>query len=192
MTLRAMWDALSAWPAGLRLWGEAVSDALDAPSSAVPGTKRSVTVDGGDLQLVGDADAPGASKRYGTDSEGVRGWQDADDAPPGVKGSLEVDGGDLQLVGDEDNPDPHRVYGTDSEGVRGWRPPPPTTIVHQLADRSWSHEVPARDAESPRYELRGWDDPADATHGIATPANLDDLDVWLDLNDYGITPPWEV
>ncbi len=77
MTLRAMWDALSVWPSGLRLWGEAVSDACDGPSSAVPGTKRSVTVDGGDLQLVGDEDAPAAGRVYGTDSEGVRGWHAA-------------------------------------------------------------------------------------------------------------------
>ena len=131
MTLRAMWDALSAWPAGLRLWGAAVSDALDAPSSPVPGTKRSVTVDGGDLQLVGDADAPGASKRYGTDHEGVRGWQDADDAPPGAKGSLEVDDGDLQLDGDSTSPAAGLAYSTDHEGNRGWHQPPNGWVLVQ-------------------------------------------------------------
>ena len=64
------------------------------------------------------------------------------------------------------------------------------TVVHQNDDRSWSADVPSRATDEPRYELRGWDDPADAANGIETPANLTDLDVWLDLNEFGIAPPW--
>lgn len=37
--------------------------------------KRSIESDAGELQLVGDVDAPGASKVYGTNGAGVRGWQ---------------------------------------------------------------------------------------------------------------------
>lgn len=64
------------------------------------------------------------------------------------------------------------------------------TVIHQLDDRSWSADVPARTDDQPRIELRGWDDPSDATNGVDTPANIDDLDVWLDMSDYGITAPW--
>lgn len=62
--------------------------------------------------------------------------------------------------------------------------------IHQLDDRSWSADVPSRTTSGQRVELRGWDDPADVTNGVDTPANLTDLDVWLDMGEYGITEPW--
>lgn len=39
--------------------------------------RRSVQLDSGFLQLVGDVDSPGNNKLYGTNGAGVRGWQDA-------------------------------------------------------------------------------------------------------------------
>ena len=65
------------------------------------------------------------------------------------------------------------------------------TVIHQLGDRSWSADVTSRSADEPRYELRGWDDPEDATNGVDGATNITDLDVWLDLNEFGIAPPWE-
>ena len=38
--------------------------------------KNSVEIDDGDIQLVGDADAPGNDKVYGTDGTGTKGWKD--------------------------------------------------------------------------------------------------------------------
>ena len=63
--------------------------------------------------------------------------------------------------------------------------------IHQLSDRSWSSSVPSRDPADPRVELRGWDDPEDETNGVTGRENITDLDVWLDLNEFGIAPPWE-
>jgi len=39
-------------------------------------SKASIETDDGDLQLVGDADAPGNNKVYGTDGTGAKGWKD--------------------------------------------------------------------------------------------------------------------
>lgn len=38
--------------------------------------KNSIKDDGGDLQLVGDEDNPGATKVYGTNAAGIKGWYD--------------------------------------------------------------------------------------------------------------------
>ena len=65
-----------------------------------------------------------------------------------------------------------------------------TSVLHQLDDRSWSAAVPERDPDDPRVELRGWDDPEDETNGVTGRENITDLDVWLDLNEFGIAPPW--
>ena len=66
-----------------------------------------------------------------------------------------------------------------------------TTVLHQLDDRSWSGSVPARTAGQPRLEFRSWDDPEDVINGVVGKENITDLDVWLDLNQFGIAPPWE-
>lgn len=42
--------------------------------STPPGVKNSIEIDSGDLQLVGDNNTPGASKYYGTDSGGTKGF----------------------------------------------------------------------------------------------------------------------
>lgn len=54
----------------------------EADTDAHKGQRRSVELDEGDLQLVGDVDAPGADKVYGTDEEGARTWREV---PPGME-----------------------------------------------------------------------------------------------------------
>ena len=55
-------------------------------------SKNSIETDDGDLQLVGDADAPGNDKVYGTDGTGTKGWKD--DPAGGAADDGNVLGGD--------------------------------------------------------------------------------------------------
>ena len=88
------------------------------------------------MQLVGDADAPGNTKYYGTNGSGTKGFYpledekvkaDEDDETPGyldekVRYSLEVNAAadKMQLVGDEDAPGNTQYYGTNESGDKGF------------------------------------------------------------------------
>jgi hypothetical protein len=67
--------------------GDVPADQLGNVSGGGVTAKNSVEVDDGDLQLVGDADAPGNDKVYGTDGSGVKGWKDN---PAGGDGLVEA------------------------------------------------------------------------------------------------------
>ncbi len=59
-------------------WNAGTGDTqiLNKPTiPTVPGTKNSLQIDDGSLQLVGDTASPGAHKTYGTDSSGNRVWK---------------------------------------------------------------------------------------------------------------------
>jgi hypothetical protein len=67
----------------------------------VPGTKNSIEVDSGDLQLVGDSATPGNNKVYGTDGSGNKGWKNdpsgsgAVDSVNGQTGTVVLDADDI-------------------------------------------------------------------------------------------------
>ncbi|MGB1561541.1 MAG: hypothetical protein ACPHN2_08595 [Sinimarinibacterium flocculans] len=72
-------SALADWMEALGEWmGEegAASEAHINDPDAHKGQKRSVELDGEDIQLVGDVDSPGVNKVYGTNAAGARGWKD--------------------------------------------------------------------------------------------------------------------
>lgn len=89
-----------------------------------------LTGTGRTFQLVNDVATPGASRYYGTDATGTRGWYAA---PAYVPDTRRLDtihsltgGGDLTadrtitLVNDVAAPGTRKFYGTDINGVRGW------------------------------------------------------------------------
>ncbi|MFA5337413.1 MAG: glycine-rich domain-containing protein [Candidatus Omnitrophota bacterium] len=53
------------------------SDSDAAPGALTAKVKKSIVVDGNQLQLSGDASSPGNDKVYGTNSSGVKGWYDS-------------------------------------------------------------------------------------------------------------------
>jgi len=60
---------------GAAHWESATLTIDELGTAATAGIKRSVEIDSGDLQLVGDQDAPGNNKVYGTDAAGNRIWR---------------------------------------------------------------------------------------------------------------------
>lgn len=114
--------------------------------------QQSITKDASGLKLSGDTATPGATKVYGTDGAGARGWQTpssgytdeqaqdavgamADsqslvytDATPllAVKTQFSItkDASGLKLDGDAATPGNNKVYGTDGSGVKGWKVDP--------------------------------------------------------------------
>ena len=55
------------------------------------------------------------------------------------------------------------------------------TIV-ELSTGVWSGDAPARDPGVNPIEFRSVTDPADATNGITTPANINARDRWVELD----------
>lgn len=114
--------------------------------------QQSITKDASGLKLSGDAATPGATKVYGTDGSGVKGWQTPSsgytdeqaqdavgamsdsqslvytDATPllavKVQQSITKDASGLKLSGDITSPGNNQVYGTDGSGVKGWKADP--------------------------------------------------------------------
>jgi hypothetical protein len=100
-------------------------------SNLVPGSRQVATQHsvegGGDLstnrtvRLVGDEETPAASRYYGTNAGGVRGFHAIPvTPPPTVKNSIQFDAGSLQLVGDAASPGASQYYGTNPAGTRGF------------------------------------------------------------------------
>ena len=80
-------DTPSSWAgeAGKTLVVNTAGTALELASPSGVTVKNSIEDDGGDLQLVGDAAAPGGSRYYGTDSEGAKGFHEL---PSGGEGGM--------------------------------------------------------------------------------------------------------
>ena len=60
-------------------------------------------------------------------------------------------------------------------------PPQAGLTIIETATGTWSGDAPVRTAGVNPIEFRGWSDPADATNGITTPANIRDTDIWTVL-----------
>lgn len=115
--------------------------------------KRSIEIDATDLQLDGDAAAPGASRYYGTDASSppAKGFFVLPTGGAGEKRSIELDAGDHQLVGDVDSPGNNRVYGTNAGGTRVWKADPgSSTAAH---DKSTARVQVASTAETQVMEV---------------------------------------
>lgn len=73
------------------------------------------------LALVNDEATPAASRYYGTNGAGTRGYHALPITPPtAVKNSVQYDAGSVQLVGDSATPGTNRFYGTNGGGTRGF------------------------------------------------------------------------
>ncbi len=98
----------------------------------------SITVVANKLQLSGDANTPGNSQYYGTDSSGAKGWYSlpsgADEKVKAtasdptsdylinkIADSITVVANKLQLINDAAAPGNNKVYGTSATGALGWR-----------------------------------------------------------------------
>jgi len=111
--------------------GKLVKTAGFDGTNLVPGSRTVATansLDGGGnlsanrtLALVNDEATPAASRYYGTNGAGTRGYHALPVAPPTtVKNSVQYDAGSVQLVGDASTPGANRFYGTNSGGTRGF------------------------------------------------------------------------
>jgi hypothetical protein len=77
---------------------------------------------GSPLQLSGDSGAPGASKYYGTDAGGTKGWYTIAIQYTNVSNSITGDGvgSPVRLVGDNTSPGNNFYYGTNGSGTKGF------------------------------------------------------------------------
>jgi hypothetical protein len=87
--------------------------------------QNSLTSDQNGLKLVGDVQAPGTAKYYGTDANGLRGWFALPTGggpsnatyPLSVKSAID---GSVSLDGDKQTPGNFQYYGTNANGIKGF------------------------------------------------------------------------
>ena len=140
--------------------------------------KNSITVDSNMLQLLNDANSPGNSKFYGTNTSGVKGWHNLP-----VDKSVVLSGNELQLYQDQTSPGTNKYYGTNNDGDKGFHTLPAIVAGALFAEGSLNVTTEEDSAGEHLYfvSLINDNDTVEPHHYYGT--GLDDSKGWQTLSN---------